>query len=43
MKARLAVFLDAKSRREELWLVERVPGYEDYRRRTKRRLLPFVY
>lgn len=29
----LAVFLDVKARREELWLVERVPGYDAYRGR----------
>jgi protein-S-isoprenylcysteine O-methyltransferase Ste14 len=38
----LAVLLDAKSRREEAWLVDRYPAYEDYRRRTKR-FLPGVY
>ena len=32
-----------KSRREEAWLRERVDGYEDYYRRTPRRLLPFAY
>lgn len=39
----LAVLLDLKSRREEAWLREGVDGYEDYYRRTPRRLLPFVY
>ena len=39
----LAVFLDLKSRREELWLTEQYDGYEAYRQRTPRRLLPFVY
>jgi len=39
----LAVFLDLKSRREELWLVEQLRGYEAYRRATPHRLLPFVY
>jgi protein-S-isoprenylcysteine O-methyltransferase Ste14 len=40
----LALFalLDAKSRREEVWLMERFPGYDAYRRRV-RRLIPFVY
>jgi protein-S-isoprenylcysteine O-methyltransferase Ste14 len=38
----LAAFLDIKSRREELWLVERFPEYEAYRRRT-RRLIPSIY
>lgn len=38
----LTVFFDAKSRREEAWLVEKFPEYEAYRRRT-RRLLPWLY
>ena len=38
----LFVFLDAKSRREERWLVERFPAYATYRRRV-RKLIPFVY
>ena len=41
--AALALFLAVKARREEAWLVERVPGYGEYCRRTRRRLLPFVY
>lgn len=32
----LAAWLDAKSRREEHWLVEAYPEYEGYRRRTHR-------
>jgi protein-S-isoprenylcysteine O-methyltransferase Ste14 len=39
----LIVFLTFKARREEAWLVERYPGYETYRRRTRRRFVPFVY
>lgn len=39
----LAVFAGLKARREELWLVERFPGYADYRRRTRSRLIPFVW
>lgn len=39
----LALFLAVKARREEAWLREQVPGYEEYCRRTRRRLLPFVY
>jgi protein-S-isoprenylcysteine O-methyltransferase Ste14 len=39
----LAVFLDLKSRREELWLAEQLRGYDDYRRATPHRLLPFIY
>jgi protein-S-isoprenylcysteine O-methyltransferase Ste14 len=38
----LFAFLDAKSRREEKWLVEKFPDYEAYRRRV-RKLIPFVY
>jgi protein-S-isoprenylcysteine O-methyltransferase Ste14 len=33
---------ELKSRREEALLVQHYPGYEDYRRRTKRRFLPFL-
>jgi protein-S-isoprenylcysteine O-methyltransferase Ste14 len=38
----LGLFFDLKSRREEAWLLERLPGYESYRRRT-RWLLPWLY
>lgn len=38
----LAIFLDAKARREEAWLLARYAGYAAYRRRTKR-FLPRVY
>jgi protein-S-isoprenylcysteine O-methyltransferase Ste14 len=38
----LLLLFDAKSRREEVWLVERHPGYAGYRARTKR-LIPRVY
>ena len=38
----LAVFLDAKARREEAWLLDRYDGYADYRRRSKR-FLPGIY
>lgn len=38
----LAIYLDLKSRREEGWLVDRYPGYDAYRRRT-RRFLPGIY
>jgi protein-S-isoprenylcysteine O-methyltransferase Ste14 len=37
-----SVFIDLKARREEQWLLERFPGYADYRRRV-RKLIPFVY
>jgi protein-S-isoprenylcysteine O-methyltransferase Ste14 len=36
------VFLDAKSRREEIWLAEKFPAYATYQRRV-RKLIPFVY
>lgn len=38
----LAAWLDAKSRREEHWLVEAYPEYEAYRRRTHR-FVPGLY
>ena len=38
----LAVFADLKARREELWLEQTFAGYADYRRHTRRRLIPFV-
>jgi protein-S-isoprenylcysteine O-methyltransferase Ste14 len=38
----LFVFFDLKARREEVWLLERVPGYAEYRART-RRLVPWIY
>jgi protein-S-isoprenylcysteine O-methyltransferase Ste14 len=37
-----AVFFSAKSAREEAWLVGRFPGYDAYRRRT-RRLIPGIW
>ena len=40
--AALAVFLDLKSRREEVWLRERYPRYRMYARRV-RRFVPRVY
>lgn len=39
----LAIFLGLKARREEVWLSERLDGYEAYRRKTRRRLLPFIH
>lgn len=38
----LFAFFDLKSRREEAWLVARYPGYEAYRRGT-RRFVPLLY
>lgn len=39
----LAVFADLKARREERWLEQTFAGYAAYRRRTPRRLIPFVW
>jgi len=38
----LIFFFDAKSRREERWLVERYPEYTAYRKDVKR-LIPWIY
>ncbi len=38
----LALYLDAKARREERWLREQFPDYADYQRRV-RRFVPWVY
>lgn len=38
----LGVFMDAKARREEAWLMAHYPGYAAYRARTNR-FLPGVY
>lgn len=38
----LFVFFDLKSRREEVWLMERYPEYRAYRERVKK-LIPWVY
>ena len=43
LTAVLAVFFELKARREEAWLVDHYPEYEAYRRRTPRRLLPWLY
>jgi protein-S-isoprenylcysteine O-methyltransferase Ste14 len=40
--AGLVLLLDLKARREEAWLLGHHPGYEAYRRRT-RRFLPGLY
>ena len=39
----LALFLDLKSRREEIWLRERYDKYESYREQTPHKLVPFIY
>ena len=38
-----AAFLDTKRRREEAWLLEQYAGYADYRRRVRRKFIPFVW
>ena len=38
----LAIVLDVKRRREEVWLADRYPSYTAYRARTKA-LIPFLY
>ena len=38
-----AVFLDAKRRREEAWLVEEHPDYQDYRQAVPRQFIPWVW
>ena len=43
LTALLAVFAELKSRREELWLEQRHPGYGEYRRRTPHRFVPFLW
>jgi protein-S-isoprenylcysteine O-methyltransferase Ste14 len=40
--ALLSIFFDIKSRREEVWLISRYPGYADYQKRV-RKLIPFIY
>jgi protein-S-isoprenylcysteine O-methyltransferase Ste14 len=39
----LAAVFDLKSRREEAWLLERFPEYEEYRERTPHRFVPWLY
>jgi protein-S-isoprenylcysteine O-methyltransferase Ste14 len=41
--AAASLFLDAKRRREEAWLVKSLAGYEEYRRQVRRRFIPFVW
>jgi len=38
-----AGFLDAKRRVEERWLAAQHPGYEEYRRRVRWRLVPYLW
>ena len=42
LDALLAVVLDLKSRREEIWLRERFPEYKAYAART-RKFIPGIY
>jgi protein-S-isoprenylcysteine O-methyltransferase Ste14 len=42
LAALLAIWLDAKSRREEALLRGRYTGYDAYARRVRRRLVPFL-
>lgn len=37
------IFLDAKRRMEEAWLLQHHPEYAEYRRRIRWRLIPFVW
>lgn len=39
----LGVVFAGKSRREEAWLVEHHAGYERYRRRVRRRFIPWIW
>jgi len=39
----LLLFFELKARREEEWLVGHYPGYGEYRRRTRRKYLPWIY
>jgi len=41
--AATTVFLDAKRRREETWLLEQYADYAAYRQAVKRRFIPFVW
>ena len=38
----LVVVFDLKARREEHWLAERYADYSDYRRRTRRKFIPWL-
>jgi protein-S-isoprenylcysteine O-methyltransferase Ste14 len=41
--ALLALLFEGKRRREEAWLLERHPAYEEYRRRVRRSFIPYVW
>jgi len=38
----LLVFFDLKARKEEIWLMEKFPDYENYRISVKK-LIPWIY
>jgi protein-S-isoprenylcysteine O-methyltransferase Ste14 len=42
LTAALALLLDLKARREEAWLLQRLPGYGAYRARTHK-FVPGIY
>jgi protein-S-isoprenylcysteine O-methyltransferase Ste14 len=42
MTGALVVFFDRKAAREEQWLVDKFPEYQEYRRRV-RKLIPWLY
>ena len=39
----LAIFADRKAKREELWLEQTFAGYAEYRRNTRKKLIPLVW
>jgi protein-S-isoprenylcysteine O-methyltransferase Ste14 len=39
----LGLFAELKARREELWLEQQYSDYASYRRRTRHKLIPFVW
>jgi protein-S-isoprenylcysteine O-methyltransferase Ste14 len=41
--AALGLLFECKRRREEAWLLESSPEYQDYMRRVRRRFIPFVW
>ncbi len=43
LAAALAVFADRKANHEEVRLRERYPGYDEYRRQVRYKLIPCVY
>jgi protein-S-isoprenylcysteine O-methyltransferase Ste14 len=41
--AALGIFFALKARLEEHWLAQRYPGYADYSRKVRRRLVPYLW